>query len=54
MYDIQLLYTLRLAPKHFTGSFFVPVKKNVIPYIDLIACDLAKSFIRSMGFLWIS
>lgn len=33
-----------------TGSF-VPVQRNVILYIDLIACDLAKPFIRSSGFL---
>ena len=51
MCDIQLLHTLRLGPNHFTGSFFVPVQRNVILYIDLIACDLAKPFIRSSGFL---
>lgn len=51
MCDIHHLHTPRLAPNHFTGSFFVPVQRNVILYIDLIACDLAKPFIRSSGFL---
>lgn len=50
MCDIHHLHTPRLAPNHFTGSF-VPVQRNVILYIDLIACDLAKPFIRSSGFL---
>ena len=51
MCDVQLLHTLRLGPNHFTGPLFGPVQRHVIPYIDLIACDLAKPFIRSSGFL---
>ena len=29
----------------------MPVQRNGILYIDLIACDLAKPLIRSSGFL---